>query len=489
MTMKLFTIGDSVSQGFMSGAAANTDLCYSTILAQVLGVTEYKCIQFRDNLKFKYDIELILRTLEEAYGSNIRGLEWFGVLQKINKVFDKSEAYFERGKGMIGKSMDLPYDSFHNVAVEGMDVADAWLVTPQSSQDTINKLKRKEKKDGFLNVASEPFSRNAFRVLNPNAKPEYMGYSAISWLQHHASQSGIENVILYLGANNALGTVLSLKIKPSPGDGVTVLHADRKTRQKWNLWHPADFQAEYSCLLEKVVDAMEHNIYADWCCFVGTVPLVTIAPVAKGVGDARIISDPAGSGKQLRYYQYYTYFPLSKEAGLKTGRYLKFRDALFIDKTIIKFNEIIRQLIAQKNAELNREAFHVVDVSQALTDMAWKRNSGKPTYQFPDYCNWAYPPIDTKYYHVDSQGNIEKGGIFSLDGVHPSAIGQGLIAWEFLKKMKGLGRAPHDTDINWPDIYANDTLRQKPIKLMQEIYDHDKLIQLLADISSFIGRN
>ena len=31
--MKLFTIGDSVSQGFMSLAAARTDLSYSTLLA------------------------------------------------------------------------------------------------------------------------------------------------------------------------------------------------------------------------------------------------------------------------------------------------------------------------------------------------------------------------------------------------------------------------------------------------------------------------
>ncbi len=33
--MKLFTIGDSISQGFMSAAAARTDQCYSTILANI----------------------------------------------------------------------------------------------------------------------------------------------------------------------------------------------------------------------------------------------------------------------------------------------------------------------------------------------------------------------------------------------------------------------------------------------------------------------
>ena len=35
--MRLFTIGDSVSQGLMSGAAARTDLSYSTLIAETPG--------------------------------------------------------------------------------------------------------------------------------------------------------------------------------------------------------------------------------------------------------------------------------------------------------------------------------------------------------------------------------------------------------------------------------------------------------------------
>ena len=37
--MRLFTIGDSVSQGFMSAAAARTDLTYSTLVARAMGLT------------------------------------------------------------------------------------------------------------------------------------------------------------------------------------------------------------------------------------------------------------------------------------------------------------------------------------------------------------------------------------------------------------------------------------------------------------------
>ncbi|MEH2111365.1 MAG: hypothetical protein V7K39_02220 [Nostoc sp.] len=35
--MKLFTIDDSISQGFTSLAAARTDLCFSTLIAKQVG--------------------------------------------------------------------------------------------------------------------------------------------------------------------------------------------------------------------------------------------------------------------------------------------------------------------------------------------------------------------------------------------------------------------------------------------------------------------
>lgn len=39
--MKLFTIGDSISQGFMSLAAARTELSFSTLIAQCFGQSSF----------------------------------------------------------------------------------------------------------------------------------------------------------------------------------------------------------------------------------------------------------------------------------------------------------------------------------------------------------------------------------------------------------------------------------------------------------------
>ena len=131
-----------------------------------------------------------------------------------------------------------------------------------------------------------------------------------------------------------------------------------------------------------------------------------------------------------------------------------------------------------------------------LQEMAYKRNNGQPTYKFPAYFDFIYPMVNTKYYHADTDGRVRQGGIVGLDGVHPSVIGHGLLAYEFLKVMNAAG-VKNDrgkivdaafTDEEWRVIFANDTLYSKPITLMQEIYGKGnlgkhivKFIQLFKD--------
>ncbi|APE04798.1 hypothetical protein BM528_02615 [Alteromonas sp. RW2A1] len=487
---KIFTIGDSISQGFMSGSAANTRLSYSTLLAEALGETNYRYYRWDERYKTKIDLERIFRALERKFGSNIRGLEWLNAFSVINGVLDQAEDYYERGEGMPGLPVGSPFDStgFHNVAVEGMDVGDAFMVTPQSCLDAI--AKGDASGDGYLHAVGNPFSRNAYRILNPlgdKGMAEFGNFTAVDWLKRCAKEEGVENLFLWLGANNALGTVLSLSIQQTPNDPERVLKASREERSKWNLWHPNDFKAEYTALLDKVVDAMQENKEADWKVFVGTVPLVTIAPIAKGMGEKRVITDPSRPEKKALYYEFYSYFPLSDSAAKDCGKYLPFRDALFIDKTIVEFNRIITTLVAKKNKDLGREHFHIVDIGRDLTDMAWKRNFGEPSYPFPEALQFIYPPIDTKYYDTSPDGDIASGGIFSLDGVHPTAIGQGIIAEEFLKAVKEARPEENVKSLDWQKIIASDSLRAKPITLMRELYEHDKLVKFICSVGDIIN--
>jgi hypothetical protein len=492
--MKLFTIGDSISQGFMSLAAARTDLSYSTLLARKLGLQPELDYRYADwDYGIPLDVEAIMRRLNQRYGSDISGLEWLTVLQTVNDVIDFSEDFYERGAGRA----DIPYGNgkieyFDNVAVWGFEIADAWQITPKFCRDEIDQNTGPIFNDNYLTGPDSPMYRTAIKVLNPSLNPKYDDFSQIDWLEKHAKRAGgIENTILWLGANNALGTVTTLKINQTPNDPdrrpASYSAVERLNIRKWNLWHPDDFAADYGLLLDKVDAIMNANKAQNWNVFIGTIPLVTIAPLAKGVGDPTEID-----GKGI-YFKYYTYFPFDEEFAVTTGIHLTMQDALHIDDCIREYNVTIKDRVEKLNNSHGRSCYHVVDISDALQQMAYKRNNGQPTYDFPQFFDFIYPMVNTKYYHADTEGRLKQGGLFTLDGVHPSAIGQGLVAWEFLKVMNGAGitdvagKAVADNfgEDEWKVIFSNDLLYSKPISLMQEIY---KKGDLAKHIVSFIKR-
>ena len=162
-------------------------------------------------------------------------------------------------------------------------------------------------------------------------------------------------------------------------------------------------------------------------------------------------------------------------------RHLTLEDALHIDDSIREYNATIRALVEAKNADHQQKRYHIVDIFRMFQDIALKRNAGEVRYDFPEYFNFVYPKVDTRYYHADSDGRLRQGGLSSLDGVHPSAIGHGLLAHEFLKVMGEAG-VDHN-QLDWRTIFENDRLYSKPVTIMQEIYEHtwlaEKVLSLL----------
>jgi hypothetical protein len=506
--MKLFTIGDSISQGFMSGAAARTDQSYSTILASLLNAQNYNYPSWpKEGLPF--NIETIFRRLEKRLGSNISGLfEWPVALNMINNYLDEVEDFYERGKGDINHPFsDKPYN---NVAVRGFDIAYSWLINPELCRKHIELSPNKQ--DNWWGMVDEALLRTSLKVLEAGTSEKISNPSQLDWLAYHHKNEGVENIILWLGANNALGTVLDLNIKQTSIDGTAfakgpekVSFDDRK-RAGWNLWHPEDFRVEYKFMLDKVISILEDNPNAvDYKVFIGTVPLVTIAPLIKAVGgpeDREQIeveewvvnqANPAPMGKETlkwpkskessySYGKYYPYFAFADSFDISLP-HLNMQQALHIDDTIRMYNKIIQELVADANKQLGTPRFYLVDISTVLTSMAIKRNNFNPTYEYPDFFKYAYPKVDTRYYGTTRNGEIKAGGIFSLDGVHPTAIGQGIIAYEFLKVMKLAGSYTGNPSIaiDWKSIFASDTLYSQPISLLSEIYDNVQLKKWLVE--------
>ncbi|QJE72052.1 SGNH/GDSL hydrolase family protein [Aerophototrophica crusticola] len=488
--MKLFTIGDSISQGFMSLAAARTELSYSTLVAKVLGLrpeVDYPIPTWHKG-GLPLNIEKLLRKLERRYGANIRGpIEWPLALLTIEDMLDDVEDHYERGSGNIAMPQAGPTEFFPNVSARGFTVGDAWMVTPDWCVDQI--VSDRDIDDNSLGLPNKSFARTAHAVLNPSRAKVHGGKSQVGWLEHHARHEGVENVALWLGSNNALGTVLDLKIKCTDQSPVPPLDLSVEDRDDYNLWTHEHFAAEYELLLDKVLAALRHNKAKDWRIFVATVPAVSIAPLAKGVGTWEGREDPFGvlPGTSAQYAELYTYVLFDESFARRTGRRL-IRDEVYrIDKTIAAYNRDIRSLVEAANGRLDRPRLHIVDINDALLRAAFKRNGGNPSYPFPAELragneDGGVPLVNTVYYHVDRKGTRLNGGLFSLDGVHPSAIGHGLLALEFLKVMQA-AKVPHaDPDkLDWTAINASDTLFSHPIKLMPELYDNTRLAEWLVE--------
>jgi len=502
--MKLFTIGDSISQGFMSGAAARTDQSYSTLLANIFKLDNYHFPSWPKG-GHPLNLELLFRKLEKRLGADISGLiEWPMAFSIISAFLDEVEDYYERGNGSHLMSPQEKF--FNNVSVRGFDLAASWMIKPSLCRDHIESSKNKG--DNVLGMVDQSFFRTALTVLEAGAeKAGLKDPSQLDWLQYHHTNEGVENLILFLGANNALGTVTSLHINQTSEDGSAFKDENNKDiapdkisyqkRSGWNLWHPEDFKAEYNFMFNKVLKIMESNPAIDYKVFIPTVPLVTIVPLTKSVGgpeeremvkanEWRVkLGNPAPMGKAefskpemhpYSYGKYYPYFLYAENFDISMP-HLNMMQTIHIDNTIRQYNKIIIETVALANATLGKKRFYLVDISSCLSDMALKRNNYSPCYKYPSYFDFVYPRVDTRFYGTTRKGKVMAGGLFSLDGVHPTAIGQGLLAWEILKVMKQAGSFKGNPDhvIDWKALFATDSLRSEPISLMSELYDNMEL--------------
>lgn len=457
----------------MSGAAARTDLSFPALIAGSLGLKPGP--SRGEGVDYYYpewpkgglpaNIEAVLRRLNLRYGNSVSGLDWMSVLQTVNQVIDRSEDYYEREGG----AEDRPYHGkvpyFHNIALWGFTVADAWMVTPALCLEEIAREKPGSGGDGWMAVANATFYRTALKVLNPNLDGQRQYFSQIDWLNFHVQEQGVENLILYLGANNILKTILTMSLRPTPNlPSQRPHHSSHRQRRKqgWNLWQPEDFEAEYSELMKRVDLIMSgRNRYPHWRIFLATIPSMRTTPLLKGFGHKSHL------GKRGLCYKYYTYIQFKADYALKRQIFLPLHQVLFIDDCIREYNRIIKQAAKEKNdlheKKYRRRPYVVVDIHKSLEQKI-----------LPEIFDSIKPPVTFEFYHVDKRGKRKRGGLFSLDGVHPSVIGHGLMAHTFMAAMEQSG-VQFKPPLNWQKIIASDSLLNQPISMMQEIYNHQRL--------------
>ena len=458
---RLVIIGDSLSQGFMSGAIHRTDISYPMMLADALGCRDAMSVpDFWGKGGLPINLERILHKLGEKHGNVLDWWELAPALARCQNLLDEVEDYWERYGGSQPVARAGDHD---NLSVWGFEVADAVEVTESVCRQALP-----ARTDNLLNQIPEmSMFRTARRVLNPRLDPRNAERSQVSLATEMARQGGIENLIVYLGANNALSAVATLSIELSSDED---LHRGRQERT-CNLYRPEHFEQLYRRLAQRVASIGARRV------FTATIPHVMIPPVSRGVSPGGTMGAGGSPGRQ--YYEYYTR-PWVWDRVFDPARHNRLRreDAQRIDLFIDRYNDVVR-------SEARDRGWHCTDLCALLDGLAFRSAGGHPPTPLPAGLlealarrpHLAYlldrdtPALDTRFLSLDDQGRIAKGGLFSLDGIHPTTIGYGLLAGAFLETMQQdvpeMGLT--DRALDWDAVVAADTLINRPPQLLANL--------------------
>ncbi len=427
---RLVTVGDSLTHGFMSGAIRRTDLSWPAITAFELGLTAtqftfptYEWPTGPGGLPL--DLERLAREFDRRFGSKLDLLETFRAAPWLRGYLDGIEDHWERGDGARQPTDGPPY---HNTAVYGWDVLDPMMATEARIE---TQLAAKSDDDFLKQLVDHHASRAARPILHRAAQGNDQR-TVLDSVAAMAADGGVEALVVVLGSNNALGSVLSLEPRWTPAGYAKMSLAERlDARAGCNLWRPSAFKADWADLVTRLQGIGAQHVV------VATVPSVTIAPVARGT-DGKVRPDS-------RYFPYYTRpWITDDDFDPKHDPHLTEDEVRGIDSAIDAYNEtIIDSVRAARRAGLDWYLFDMGGVLDRLAtrrylESPWARPVWWEPYDLPAALQRLDPVPSTRFFRSGPGGRTE-GGLFSLDGVHPTTIGYGIVAQEVIKVLRTAG--------------------------------------------------
>ena len=463
---RLVTIGDSLTHGFQSGAIFNTRLSYPMIIAKEMGWDQHLRYPTYDGPGdgIPLNLEQLTRQIEQEFGDSIQWWE-FPVVLFLRNYLDKVEDYWERGPGSNPPKQG---EINHNLAVYGWDLRN----TLERNADICQKvLDKNPPKDDYLRQIVEYHNeRAALRVLN---SARNLQGKALTPLQAAAALGaegtqdndgdGIETLIILIGANNALGSILTFHVNWT-AEG----YDDMDKNDQYTVWRPIHFKAELDKMVEEVKKIRARHVI--W----GTVPHVTIAPFARG------ITSKIKPGS--RYFPYYT-LPWISDEDFDPNKHphLTEQEARAIDSAIDQYNDCITDAVREGRKQ-GRD-WYVFETAGLLDRFASRRYIEDPNarpswwdevggqYELPLELQALSPVPDSRFFRSGLTGRTS-GGLFSLDGIHPTTIGYGIMAQEFIKIMQLAGVKFYHSDgkterngdikVDFNRLIALDTLISNP---------------------------
>ena len=474
---RLVTVGDSLTMGFKSLAIADTGLSWPAILADTLGLGEndFTYPHFSgpvDCPGLPLNLEAIVRGIDAAEAGSPLGVrqvrEAFAVTAAVSHV----KSYWEHGPGSILPGASASYHD--NLAIYGWDVRDAYTRTVGEALAAVTS--RSTVGAAFSPIVSHHEDRAMLLTLqgpavaNPGVPDPTTMVDAARWL---GQNGGIDTLVVALGSNNALPSVVKLQLVWSSGP-----HSSGYT-----VSAPSDFETDLGELRDRIAEINARRVI--WA----TVPHVTVAPIARGLG-----VKPSGS----RYFARYTHAWITDaEFDPAVNPYLTGQQARAIDSAIDQYNYAIKRLVyAARTAEQPRD-WLLLDMCGLLDRLAYRRYIDSPdsrpswwdvkAYDLPAALKMLTPRPDTRFFQSDVSGRTQ-GGLVALDGIHPTTIGYGILAQEVLAVM-----AHADTtlpkQVDFARLVRMDTLISDPPRSLMGNLGAVRFANEMIDIGLvFLGR-
>ncbi|HEY7103075.1 MAG TPA: hypothetical protein VH573_15690 [Mycobacteriales bacterium] len=446
---RLVTIGDSLTHGMSSAAVFRTDLSWPMLAAACLGIGRPVVPSYGGPVDgLPLNLERVLSLLAQEFGNSLDPLETLRLPLAFHRIADENEDYWERGGGSGLPRTDLRYE---NLGIYGWDVRDALSYTAGRAAGRVGQSPH----DDFLGATPEHDNDIA---ANSVLAPFGLAATALTAADWHGRNGGIDTLVVVLGANNALRTVVDKRVCWS-GAG----YDDLDQKDAYNVWRPAHFAVEYAQLVRALQPIAAARVV------LATVPHVTIAPIAKGV-------NPVSPGQKWRpgsrYFPYYT-DPWIDESDFRPNKHrnLTHQRARAIDSAIDQYNDVIVQAV--REARRNGRNWLLFDLCSVLDGLAFRRFITDDTAA-AEHDEWRQVPLpapiadlDTRFFLSDQTGRLQ-GGLFGLDGVHPTTCGYGIVAQALLDVLTadGVGSTPLD----FAALRLQDTLNTDPPPLMSRVF-------------------
>lgn len=463
---KLVVLGDSVSQGFQNGGIYRTDLNFPAFLSQCFEPEpDFEQPLFTAQGGIPLNLEVLVRGLCEEYGNTLEWNEYLSAMHHLYSTLKRVKNYWEGNIGELSRNQPTPY---HNQSVWGFAINDAWMVTEKKSRDFINNYP--DTHSIFDVLPDHAMYITARLTLNPTLGDKFSDFTLLDNVHFLQENGGIENLVVTMGHNNIIGAVTDLRFQYSEPDDLNSFPSERS----YTVYRPEHFEQEYRKLAEKVSNIGARRVITQ------TIPYVTIPPVSRGVNEDR-------SRTEGGYFDYYTRFWIwDSDFDPDIHPHLTKKEAIKLDQSVDEYNKIIRKVAKEYG-------WIVVPLNKYVSAIARRRLAGNIKIPYPDDFSKAMqrneatahltdhngqPKLSTDYLKIDeNSGKVHKGGIFSLDGIHPTTIGYGLIAHVYYETMQDNG-IKFQKPLDWDYIISNDTLVTNPPYLLVGLKDLLRFLSL-----------